>query len=263
VEVAVLASVDWSAPWLEPYAGVGRTVSADSDWRRSLNEKAAAADVRNFQGHPVVVCEPDVVHGEPYEAGIARTGRVPTRANLHDFFNALVYLHFPKAKAQLNHLQAAAIMREGVRAVRGSVRDAATLIDENGLLVVTERADVVKSLRAHDWERLFKDRRAAWPTEVDVIVFGHALLQKLVQPYKAITAHALHVALPPGSPMHEIDHRMAATLDEQLSSADLMPLPVLGIPGWWKQNENPDFYSDRAVFRPAKMRRDRKAEMDS
>ena len=46
-------------------------------------------------------------------------------------------------------------------------------------------------------------------------------------------------------------------------STDLMPLPVLGIPGWWEQNENPDFYSDRAVFRPAKMRRDRKAETDS
>ena len=263
MEVAGLASVDWSAPWLEPFAGVGRTVSADSDWRRSLNERAAAAGVCNFKGQRLVFCEPDVTDGEPYEAGIARTGRVPTRANLHDFFNALIFLHFPKAKAQLNQLQSTAIIRDGVGAVRGSVRDTATLIDENGLLVVTEHADVVKSLRAHDWERLFKDRRAAWPTEVHVIVFGHALLQKLVQPYKAVTAHALHVALPPGSLMHEIDHRMAATLNEQLSSADLMPLPVLGIPGWWRQNENPDFYSDRVVFRPAKMRRDRKAEMDS
>ena len=48
-----------------------------------------------------------------------------------------------------------------------------------------------------------------------------------------------------------------------LTPHDLMPLPVLGIPGWWAQNENPDFYSDPVVFRPAKMRRDRKAETDS
>ena len=262
MEVAGLANVDWSAPWLEPYAGVGRAVSAHSDWRRSLNEKAAAADVCNCKALRLVFCEPDVAD-EPYETGIARTGRVPTRANLHDFFNALTFLRFPEAKARLNQLQSAAMVRDGVGAVRGSVRDAATLIDENGVLVVTERADIVKALRAHDWAWLFKDSRAAWPTEVGVIVFGHALLQKLVQPYKAITAHAVHVALPPVSPIQRIDRQMAATLDERLSSGDLMPLPVLGIPGWWTQNENPDFYSDHAVFRPAKMRRDRKAEMDS
>ena len=249
-------------PWLKPFAGVGQAVSAHRDWRRSLNEKAAAGDVCNFKGKRLVFCEPDVTD-EPYETGIARTARVPTRANLHDFFNALIFLHLPEAKARLNQLQSVAIMRDGVGAVRGSVRDAATLIDENGALVVTERADIVKALRAHDWASLFKDRRAAWRTEVDVIVFGHALLQKLVQPYKAITAHAFPVALPPGSPIQAIDHQMAATLDERLSSVDLMPLPVLGIPSWWKQNENPDFYSDHAVFRPAKMRRDRKAEMDS
>jgi len=40
-------------------------------------------------------------------------------------------------------------------------------------------------------------------------------------------------------------------------------LPVLGIPGWWAQNENLDFYADPVVFRPAKMRPDRKAETDS
>ena len=241
---------------------MGQAVSADRDWRRSLNEKAAAAGVCNFKGQPLVFCDADVA-AEPYETGIARTGRVPTRANLHDFFNALIFLNFPGAKARLNQLQSVAIMRDGVGAVRGSVRDAATLLDENGVLVVTERADIVKALRAHDWAWLFKDRRSAWLTEVDVVVFGHALLQKLVQPYKSITAHALHVALAPGSPIQDIDHQMALTLDDRLSSGDLMPLPVLGIPGWWKQNENPDFYSDHAVFRPAKMRRDRKAEMDS
>ncbi len=71
-------------------------------------------NVRNFNGQRIVFCEPDVADDEPYETGIARTGRVPTRANLHDFFNALIFLHFPRAKAQLNHLQSAAIERDGV-----------------------------------------------------------------------------------------------------------------------------------------------------
>ena len=263
MEVAGLASVDWSAPWLAPFAGLGRTVSAELNWRRSFDEKAAAAGVFNFKGLRLEFCEPDVADGEPYEAGIARTGRVPTRANLHDFFNALIFLHFPTTKAQLNRLQSEAITRDGVGAVRGPVRDAATLLDENGVLVITDRSDVVESLRSHNWERLFLDARAAWPAEVNVIAFGHALLHKLVQPYKTITAHALHVSISASSPIQEIDRSTAATLDEQLSSTDLMPLPVLGVPGWWKENEDPDFYSDRLVFRPAKMRRDRKAETDS
>lgn len=263
MEVTGLASVDWSAPWLAPFAVLGHTVAATSDWRGSLNQAAAVASICNFNDQRIAFCEPDLAADEPYEAGIARTGRVPTRPNLHDFFNALIFLHFPRAKAQLNRLQSAAIKRDGVRTVRGSVRDAATLIDENAALVVTDRADVIESLRCHDWPILFQSRRAAWTTEVNVVVFGHALLEKLAHPYKAITAHALHVALPAHSPLHEIDRFMAAALDDQLSSSHLMPVPVLGIPGWWAQNENPDFYSDRAVFRPAKMRRDRKAETDS
>jgi hypothetical protein len=122
---------------------------------------------------------------------------------------------------------------------------------------------VIDSLRDHDWSFLFQSSRAMWHKEISVVAFGHALLEKLVSPYNAITAHSLHIALPAGSPLDAVDRRMAAALDEQLSPSHLMPLPVLGIPGWWAQNESPDFYVDRAVFRPAKMRRHCKAETDS
>jgi Protein of unknown function (DUF3025) len=27
-------------------------------------------------------------------------------------------------------------------------------------------------------------------------------------------------------------------------------LPVLGIPGWWAGQEDPEFYTDKQVFRP-------------
>ncbi len=262
MEIAKLASVDWSVPWLAPFADLGQAVAASSDWRRSLNQTAAASDLCNASGRRITFCEAEPAAGAPYEIGIARTGCVPARANLHDFFNALIFLHFPKAKALLNRLQAAAIARDGVRPVRGPVRDAATLIDENAVLVITRRADIVQSLRGHDWPILFLGNRTAWTKEVDVVAFGHALLQKLTDPYKAITAHALHIPLPPRSPLPQIDRCMAAALDGHLSPCVLMPLPVLGIPGWCVQNENPDFYSDRNVFRPAKMRRHRE-EKDS
>ena len=91
MEVTGLADVDWSAPWLVPFAGLGHTAAASSDWRKSLNQTAAAANVCNFNDQPITFCEPDLATDEPYEAGIARTGRVPTRANLNDFFNALIF----------------------------------------------------------------------------------------------------------------------------------------------------------------------------
>lgn len=263
MEVAGLADIDWSVPWLAPIAGPGRTVAAGGDWRKSLNRAAEAAKVCTASGHRITFHEVETAADEPYETGIARTGCVPTRANLHDFFNALIFLHFPKAKAQLNRLQATAIARDGIRAVRGPVRDAATLIDENAVLLVSDRSDIVDSLRVRDWRAVFHSRRSAWGVEVDVLAFGHALLEKLQRPYKGITAHAFHIALPPDSSLEEIDRWLAGRLDERLTPRDLMPLPVLGIPGWWAQNENPDFYSDPMVFRPAKMRPDRKAETDS
>jgi hypothetical protein len=36
----------------------------------------------------------DLPEGVAYEAHISATGNVPTRENLHDFFNALVWLTF-------------------------------------------------------------------------------------------------------------------------------------------------------------------------
>ena len=251
-----MKSVDWSAPWLAPLADPGCAVSSSCDWRSALNQAASEAKLCNSRGQRLTFCEAGVAADEPYEACIARTGRVPTRGNLHDFFNALVFLRFPRAKAQLNRLQSSAIARDGVRATRGPVRDAATLIDENAVLLTTHRADLVQALRRHDWLALFVRQRASWHHEINVLAFGHALLEKLVSPYKSITAHALHIPLAADSSWAEVDRCAAALLDDDLSPKHLMPLPVLGIPGWCAQNEDPSFYADTMVFRPdTRMRR--------
>ncbi len=186
---------------------------------------------------------PTVAADEPYEAGIARTGRVPTRSNMHDFFNALIFLHFPRAKAQLNRLQSAAIARDGVRAVRGSVRDAATLIDENAVLVVTDRADIVESLRDHDWPCLFQSRRAQHGRQKSMwSLSAMRCCRSWCIRTKPITAHALACrASGAVRQLHDVDRWMAAALDEQLSSGHLMPLPVLGIPGWCDAKREPGF----------------------
>lgn len=255
MEIAGIDSVDWSAPWLVPIAELGQTIAASSDWRGELNRAAQNRRIDNFRSQRITFANRDAAASEPYEAFIARTGSVPARANLHDFFNALVFLQFPRSKAQLNRLQSEAIARDGVRAVRGPLRDAATLVDENSVLLVTLRADVVHALRAHDWPTVFAQQRAAWSDEIKVFAFGHALLEKLARPYKAITAHALHIPVAADASLAEVDRRLAAALGDYLSPGHLMPLPVLGVPGWCEQNEDPSFYSDATVFRPVNMRR--------
>jgi hypothetical protein len=255
LEVAGLTNVNWSAPWFATLADAGRAISSTVHWRGALDRAAEASDVRNQCGQRIQFARADAAGDEPYEMYIARTGKVPTRAVLHDIFNALIWLRFPRSKARLNSLQASAIAYNGVGATRGPLRDALTLIDENAVLVVTHRADLIQLLRVHDWVELFVKRRAAWDTGIYVAAFGHALLEKLVNPYKAITAHALHVPMAANASLDAIDRCVAAALDDDLSPGALMPLPVLGIPGWSSRNNDPNFYEDPAVFRPVNMRR--------
>ncbi|MDY6945308.1 MAG: DUF3025 domain-containing protein [Pseudomonadota bacterium] len=182
---------------------------------------------------------------EPYESFIARTSCVPTRDNLHDLFNGLAWLHYPQTKRRLNVLHAQEIsLRGGVTAARGPLRDALTLFDENAAILQAP-AVLVEALRARHWTALFVELRAEWQS-ARLAIFGHALLEKLMQPRKAITAHVWLV--------HELtDAALAASLaGERLAAKDFLPLPVLGVPGWWPGNEAPSFYDDPGVFRPAR-----------
>jgi hypothetical protein len=82
------------------------------------------------------------------------------------------------------------------------------------------------------------------------LVFGHALLEKLVSPRKAATAHIL---LAQGAVrwIADDDAVITAALDvTHLASKPFVPLPVLGVPGWWADNANLCFYDDSTIFRP-------------
>ena len=51
--------------------------------------------------------------------------------------------------------------------------------------------------------------------------------------------------------LERLDTVVARTLVEPGFRRDaFLPLPVLGLPGWWPANDDPNFYDDRAVFRP-------------
>jgi Protein of unknown function (DUF3025) len=104
---------------------------------------------------------------------------------------------------------------------------------------------LLDALRQRDWQALFATHRAAW-AEARLELFGHALIEKLLRPRKAITAHVWVV--PPNIGAMSI--WLAGSLTaEQLAAKPFLPLPVLGVPGWWAPNEAPGFYRDTAVFR--------------
>ncbi len=257
---------DALAPWFDPVAADFLAVRDDvrnGRWERAidrLNRIAEQRALRNANGRPVVFAAADAAAGAPYEQHIWRSGEVPTRrgeqGGWHDLFNALVWLAFPAVKAQLNRLQAEAIVAHGVGPIRGGLRDAATLFDESGAIVVARDAALGVALREMRWRDLFVAARTRFCADVRVIVFGHALLDKLRAPYKAACAQAWLIDWPACDALPqrcELDAFLAGQLHAStLRTAAFAPLPVLGVPGWWAANEVAAFYDDAVVFRPAR-----------
>ena len=100
---------------------------------------------------------------------------------------------------------------------------------------------------------LFVVHRERLVASVRVHVFGHALLEKLESPFKAITAHAWPLRVAPDTPPRELDAALAASLEPgTLDARAFCPLPVMGLPGWCGANADPAFYNDAAVFRPGR-----------
>jgi hypothetical protein len=229
-----------SRPWLSPFNDLAtRLAQSDADSvSAGLNRLNDAGIATRF------VAQSHLPAKEPYETFIARTSSVPTRDNLHDLFNGLVWLTFPKTKQRMNGLQAQEIAGRGISGSRGALRDTLTVFDENGAILHAP-AELNDALRKRDWQTLFITQRSMWQS-ARLVLFGHALLEKLVEPRKSITAHVLLAA-------DITDDALAATLDpETLASKPLLPLPVLGVPGWWGENEASEFYDDDTVFRTAR-----------
>ena len=258
------ADIDWSMPWFAQVATRGvrwqqAALRSAADQLREMNADAASAVVTTGRGKQLAFIPQDALPpGTAYEAHIAASGCVPTRHNLHDFFNALMWFQFPRIKAALSARGSAAVDVLGIGPTRGGTRDALTLFDENAVLFACADASVSAALRSFDWKTLFVDRRAAWGERCEVRCFGHALLEKLVTPYKACTAHAWIVEVPSAyfswpriSRDAFLDETIARTLLDTPSFSPRMfaPLPVLGIPGSWAANDTPSFYDDASVFR--------------
>lgn len=216
-----------------------------------LNDLAAQHRLRTESGRTIRFVEPLSAPRGAYERVVHDTGCVPTRTQgagmLHDWFNALAWLAFPRAKARLNAVHVAAGPAQDGR--RGRARDAATLFDESGAVFVCREPRLRGAFVARDWQKLFVRERSAFGRDVRIVVFGHALFEKLLDPYKSICAHAI-VLDDADATGAGVDATLAARLDAvALAAGMLHPLPLLGVPGWCPANEDPAWYDDPVVFR--------------
>jgi len=197
-----------------------------------------------------------------YEPRCYLTGEVQTRENnLHDLFNALVWLNFPRSKAAINvrHYQALSVASEALTTQRGSVRDMATLFDESGVMVVSADSHLSQLLCDFKWKELFLSQRDKVISQMGFYIFGHGLYEKAMQPYVGITGQGLVLQVnaefftwPLASRMQHLDERVATYLHDPVHCQDtheLTPVPLLGIPGWSNDNEQAEYYDNLNYFR--------------
>lgn len=173
--------------------------------------------------------------------------------NLHDVMNALVWLTFPKTKRAISEAHVAlGVTADGK--TRPRRRDVLTLFDEAGIIILSQRDDLKRLHEGHEWRRLFVDHRTDFIRDARPILFGHGSLEQLgSNPHRGLTVKALWLPFPPDSSLNDVD----AWFARQIVAGTLLgaterrlPLPLLGIPGWFAETEDASCYDDVEVFRP-------------
>ena len=214
---------------------------------------------------PEFVCQSMLEPTEQYyEQIIYQQNIIPTRPNSwHDLFNGLIWLQFPKTKRLLNQQHVEDIQQFGL-SPRTLRRNNLTHFDECGVIVTYQDtatlASVIDDLAQHRWTSVFVENRKLWGKQLQAFVFGHANLEMLLQPFIGLTGKWLALKVDAGfesktaeQQLAEVDYNVVQLIQQGNVFAQkkpLLPLPLLGIPGFWDANNNPEFYANTDYFRP-------------
>lgn len=233
------------------------------DWPTRADLNALADGLQNARGVPIrFVDAPESVSAMQYESQIAETGQVATRErNWHDFFNACVWLAFPASKGAISDLHAGLLRKRGdaESRARSVERDVLTLFDEGGIVIACADSTLSDAIREFRWRELFWERRTDCTERLRCFLFGHAQLEKALDPYVGVTARAIIIpvgevflAASRAAQIETLDQHVARWLREPAnlsSTRNLCPFPHLGLPGWFAPNESAMFYDKTDYFR--------------
>jgi hypothetical protein len=214
-----------------------------------------------------------------YEQIIFEEDIIPTRkGSWHDFFNGIIWLQFPRTKTYLNCLHIAEIKAKGLNP-RTKVRNHITHFDECGVVLFIKGellfAELENLFEAQAWITLFCELREEWNTNIFPVVFGHANLEMMLNPFIGLTGKVLLIQIEDVPAFHDIKqasepsdaNQSNITLFEpQVVDALLLqhieqnqtffalkpfyPLPLLGVPDWHFDKQNADFYANTGYFMP-------------
>ncbi|WP_066801120.1 DUF3025 domain-containing protein [Moraxella oblonga] len=268
-------TIDPNQLWLSPYLPIHQAFMDNGDiplytWLNTYFDKHHI-HLTNHQNSPLSFThQNDLEHGIAYETHIGQFHKIPTRDNLHDWFGACVWSIFPKTKSLLNAKHLAYINQNNTANKRNRVRDTITVFDENGAILVVSDDEIGtqigQALAVFDWQHCLVKPRQYWSDykndkdkKAKVFIFGHALLEQLIKPYKSLCSHTVIIKVNSSffkQSLQEqlviLDTELAKIMNELLSDdvtpRQLNPLPILGVPYFW-ENDNPIFYDDPFVFR--------------
>ena len=202
-----------------------------------------------------------------YAPRIYLSGEIQTRTeNWHDFFQYLTWFMFPKTKAVINatHVPAAQLRIEQSTDLgrRSPIENMLSLFDEGGAVILSSDSSMLQLIRDFKWKELFWQRREDISSKLKLVTFGHALYEKGLSPYVGMTANCIlfHVD---EAVLQQSNQQQLDWIDAELSKLfvegepykkpkDLSPFPLLGLPGWDKENEIESYYDNVDYFRPGR-----------
>jgi hypothetical protein len=193
-----------------------------------------------------------------FERRVVEHGEIIVRPdNVHDGMNAMVWRAFPKTKFAISKIHVA-LGETTDGKTRPRRRDVLTLFDEAGLIMLSTRDDLHEMNEQHRWRELFVDHRSDFIRDTQPVLFGHGAMEQLLRkPHRGLTVKVLWLPLAVNTPLNVVDDYLAARIESDVlltSQERRVPLPLLGIPGWFAENENPACYDDLETFRPLRKR---------
>ena len=206
---------------------------------------------------------------EHYAPRIYLSGEIQTRTeNWHDFFQFLTWFMFPKTKAVINsiHIPAAQVRIENNTDLgrRSPIENMLSLFDEGGAVILCSDDSMLQLIRDFKWKELFWQRRDELQEKLKLITFGHALYEKGLSPYVGMTANCILLPVDENI-LHQTNQQQLDYIDNELATLfskgepykkpkDLSPFPLLGLPGWDKNNIKESYYDNTNYFRPGRNR---------
>lgn len=252
-------------PWADKFCQFKEGWPELKDYQFILDE--LPKPILTQSGQALKIVEQDGKPGhftEHYAPRIYLSGEIQTRTeNWHDFFQFLTWFMFPKTKAVINaiHIPAAQsrIEKETDLGRRSPIENMLSLFDEGGGVILCSDDSMLQLIRDFKWKELFWHRRDELESKLKLVTFGHALYEKGLSPYVGMTANCI---------LFHVDQKIVLQnnqqqldwIDSMLSKLfnagepykkpkDLSPFPLLGLPGWDRNNETEIYYDNDTYFR--------------